>query len=54
MGETVRVPKPVKERIEQEAEAGDISQGTVVREWMQKADELEMLDSGEYKIEKWR
>jgi len=37
MGSTVRLPKPVYERVSDIARQEDVSRGTVVREWMHKA-----------------
>lgn len=41
MGQTVRLPDPVYNRIERVAEREDISRGAVVREWMQKAEKYD-------------
>ena len=43
MRPTVKVPKPVKERIDQEADERDIPRAAVIEEWMQKADQLDDL-----------
>lgn len=45
MTHSIRVPDPVYDRIEREAEREDIPQGAVVRDWMEKAakyDEMEV------------
>jgi len=44
MGTTIRVPDPVYERIEREAERQDVARGTVVRDWMEKAEKAEKLE----------
>jgi hypothetical protein len=41
---TVRVPDPVKSRIESEADRNDVSQGVVVKEWMEKAEKFEQME----------
>ena len=41
MGKAIRVPDPVANRIDREAEREDISRGAVVRDWMEKADKYE-------------
>jgi len=38
MGKTVRIPDPVYERAERQAEREDVAIGTVIREWMNKAE----------------
>jgi hypothetical protein len=38
MAEVVKIPTPVYERMSDEAKKSDVSRGTIVREWMQKAD----------------
>lgn len=45
VAKTVKVPDPVYEQIEREADRQDVSYGTVVRDWKDKAekfDEMEM------------
>jgi len=44
VSKSIRVPNPVYERITREAERKDIARGTVVRDWMEKADEYDKLD----------
>jgi len=44
MGETVRVPDPVYQRIERESDRQDVSMGAIVRDWMDKADRLEEVN----------
>lgn len=46
MTETIRVPDPVAERIDRQANREDIPKGAVVRDWMEAADRLEQLESG--------
>lgn len=48
MGHAVRIPDPVYERIERQAEREDITRGAVVREWMQKAEKYEQVEEGRY------
>lgn len=48
MGKTVKVPDPVYERIEREAEREDITRGAVVRDWMDKAEKLDRAEEGRY------
>jgi len=38
MARTVKVPDPVYDRIQREAERQDVSFGTIVRDWMDKAE----------------
>ena len=44
MGQAVKVPDPVYERIEREAEREDITRGAVVRDWMDKAEKYEQME----------
>lgn len=44
MGQPVRVPDPVYQRIERQSEREDISRGAVVRDWMEKAEKYDQLD----------
>jgi len=44
VSKSVRVPDPVYERITREAERKDIARGTVVRDWMEKAENYDKLD----------
>jgi len=44
MGKTIKVPTPVYERIERQADREDVSMGVVVRDWMDKADKYEELE----------
>jgi len=46
MGKPVKVPDPVYDRIERQAEREDITRGAVVREWMKKAEKFEEFDRG--------
>lgn len=48
MGQVVRVPDPVYERLTTEAERADVSRGTIVKEWMKKADRFDEMDRGRY------
>jgi len=41
--ETVRVPDPVYERLEQEADRQDVPRGVIVKEWMEKAEQYEQI-----------
>jgi hypothetical protein len=43
--ETVRVPDPVKRRIESEAERQDVTQGTIVKTWMKNAEKFEEMET---------
>lgn len=43
----MKVPTPVYERIEREAEREDITRGAVVRDWMNKAEKYEQME-GQY------
>jgi len=45
MGKPVRVPDPVYERIERQAERMDCARGEVVRDWMEDSDELEQMEA---------
>jgi len=45
MARTVKVPDPVYDRIEREAEREDITMGMVVREWMHDSEELTEVQS---------
>ena len=44
MAKAVRVPDPVYERISREAEREDVSRGTVIRDWMEKAEKFEQME----------
>ena len=46
MTQTIRVPDPVYERLQREAEQKDAIVGEVVRDWMEAADELEQYQNG--------
>jgi predicted DNA-binding protein len=46
MGKAIRIPDPVAERIDREAERQDVARGVVVREWMEKADKFDKLEVG--------
>ena len=46
MGKTVKVPDPVYDRIEREAKRQDVARGAIVRDWMDKADRYDELDTG--------
>lgn len=41
----MKVPDPVYDRISRVAEREDVSYGTVVREWMDKAEKYEEVES---------
>lgn len=45
MAQTVKVPDPVYSRIVSTAEREDVSHGTIVREWMEKAQRFDELES---------
>lgn len=45
VSETIRVPRPVYERIEQQAEQNDVPRGVIVKDWMEKADKYERLEN---------
>jgi len=45
MGKTVKVPNPVYQRIEQQAEREDVARGVVVREWMRKAEKYDEVEA---------
>ncbi|AFH21803.1 hypothetical protein OSG_eHP9_00150 [environmental Halophage eHP-9] len=34
----VKIPDPIYERVSEQAEQADVSRGTIIREWSQKAD----------------
>jgi len=40
----VRIPDPVFERVEREADRKDVSRGVIIRDWMDKADKYDDLD----------
>jgi len=42
---TVKVPDPVYERISRESDRQDVSMGTVVRDWMDKAEQYEEIEA---------
>jgi len=44
MGKSVKVPKPVYDRIARQAEREDVSNGVVVRDWMEKAEKFDELE----------
>jgi len=44
MGQPVRVPDPVYERITRQSEREDISRGAVVREWMEQAEKYQQME----------
>lgn len=44
MAQTVKVPDPVYERIQRESERQDVSYGTIVRDWMDKAEKFEQME----------
>lgn len=46
MTRTIRVPDPVYDRIEREAERKDCVNGEVVRGWMEDSDRLGELEVG--------
>jgi hypothetical protein len=41
MGKTIRVPDPVYSKATTRAEREDVSRGTIVREWMEKAEKFD-------------
>lgn len=41
MGKTIRVPDPVYSKATTQAEREDVSRGTIVREWMEKAEKFD-------------
>jgi hypothetical protein len=45
MGKSVKVPNPVYQRIEQQAEREDVPRGVVVREWMRKAEKYDEVEA---------
>jgi len=45
MSDTVRVPEPVKQRLEREHDERGISRGAIIEDWMQKADAYDELKS---------
>ena len=45
MGKAIRVPDPVADRIDREAERQDVARGVVVREWMEKAEKYEQMEA---------
>jgi len=45
MGETVKVPAPVYRRIEQQADRQDVARGVIVRDWMEKAEKYENMET---------
>jgi hypothetical protein len=44
MAQAVSVPDPVYDRISREAERQDVSRGTIVRDWMEKADKYDEVE----------
>lgn len=44
VSKTVKVPDPVYERIARRAEREDVAHGTVVRDWMDKAEKFEQME----------
>ncbi len=45
MGETIRVPAPVYDRIVRESDRQDIANGVVVKQWMEKADDYDDMEA---------
>jgi len=45
MGKTVKVPEPVYQRIERQAEREDVPRGVVVRDWMAKAEKYDEMEA---------
>jgi len=43
MGKTIRVPEPVYNAIKRQAEREDVSCGTIVRDWREKAEKFEQV-----------
>ena len=46
--DTVRVPSPVYDRAAREAERKDVALGVVIREWMEKAEKYDELETQRY------
>ena len=44
MGQSVRVPDPVYQRLSREAERQDVSRGAIVRDWMEKAERFDEME----------
>lgn len=47
MGKTVKVPDPVYEEIDRQSDAEDVSHGTIVRDWMEAANESNQIEAGQ-------
>jgi predicted transcriptional regulator len=41
MAKAIRVPDPVANRIDREAERQDVARGVIVKEWMEKAERFD-------------
>lgn len=41
MGKTIRVPDPVYSKASTQANREDVSRGTIIREWMDKAEKFD-------------
>jgi len=44
MAKAIRVPDPVANRIDREAERQDVARGVIVKEWMEKAERLDEVE----------
>ena len=45
MAKAIRVPDPVANRIDREAERQDVARGVIVKEWMEKAEKFEEMEA---------
>lgn len=45
MTETVRIPEPVFERVKRESNQKDVPRGVVIRDWMEKADKYDEIET---------
>jgi len=44
VSEPVRVPDPVYEKLTREANHDDVSRGSIIKEWMEKAEKYEDME----------
>jgi len=44
VSETIRIPTPVYDRAQREAERQDVSIGVVIRDWMDKAEKYDEME----------
>lgn len=44
VSKSIRIPDPVYERVTRESERQDVSRGTVVRDWMEKAEKYDEME----------